>query len=63
MYTEIPLTSLEGGGVPVDTSVTGLRERVNDLLRDEREATIARATIRSANDSLEGSDVASGCDN
>lgn len=38
MYTEIPLASLETGGVPVDTSVNGLRERVNDLLRDEHEA-------------------------
>ena len=43
MYTEIPLTSLEDGGVPVDTSVNGLRERVNDLLRDEHEAAIVQA--------------------
>jgi hypothetical protein len=41
MYTEIPLASLEDGGVPVDTSVNGLRERVNDLLRDEHDAAIS----------------------
>lgn len=41
MYTEIPLASVETGEVPVDTSVNGLRERVNDLLRDEHEARMS----------------------
>jgi len=35
LYTEIPLATLEDGGVPVDTSVGELRARVNALLRDE----------------------------
>jgi hypothetical protein len=35
MYTEIPLASLEDGGVPADTSVNEVRERVNDILRGE----------------------------
>lgn len=39
MYTEIPLTSNETGGMPGDTSVVGLRERVNDLLREEHESS------------------------
>ncbi|MGL4566683.1 MAG: phytanoyl-CoA dioxygenase family protein, partial [Halioglobus sp.] len=37
MYTEIPLASLEDGSVPVDTSVSGIREQVNDILRREHE--------------------------
>jgi hypothetical protein len=40
MYTEIPLASVETGGVPLDTSVNGLRERVNALLRVEHEGNI-----------------------
>lgn len=43
MYTEIPLASLEGDGATVDTSVGELRERVNDLLRDERAVAVAGA--------------------
>jgi hypothetical protein len=35
MYTEAPLVSLEDGGVPADTSVNAVRERVNDILRDQ----------------------------
>jgi hypothetical protein len=37
LYTEIPLASLQNGGVPVDTSLNEVRERVNDILRNEHE--------------------------